>query len=94
MKTSDQIVFKLYFIEKSPIAKDFIIKLRSFLDENLKAGYSLEAIDILTYPDKVAEDNIMASPTLIKEKPSPSKRIVGGIKWEHLIEDFNLSEKK
>lgn len=90
MNTSTEIHLKLYFIEKSPTAGEFVLKLRSFLDSNLKTGYTLEVIDILTHPEKAIQDNILASPTLVKEKPIPPKRIVGGVKWDILLKEFNL----
>lgn len=92
MSVSNNIEFKLYIIEKSPIAKEVIFKLRSFLDFHLKVGYKLEIIDILKFPEIAVSDKIMASPTLIKEKPLPPKRIVGNIHIKNIIKEFNLSE--
>ncbi|NJK85371.1 MAG: hypothetical protein HC906_04765 [Bacteroidales bacterium] len=68
-------------------------KLKSFLEANFNGEYSLETIDILTSPELAIKDNILASPTLIKEKPNPPKRIVGGLNWENLLQDFSDSKK-
>jgi circadian clock protein KaiB len=92
MTSHIEIVFKLYIIEKSPRAKETIVKLKSFLDSNLKIGYKLDVIDILTFPEKAVNDNVMASPTLIKEKPLPPKRVVGGIHFKNIVTEFDLAE--
>jgi len=47
-------------------------------------------IDILAHPDKAVMDNVMASPTLIKDKPYPQKRVVGSIHFSRLLADLNL----
>jgi circadian clock protein KaiB len=91
MKTQTDITFKLYIIKRSHTSSDTILKLKSYLDSNFNAKYQLEVIDILSFPEKAVKDNVMASPTLIKETPSPAKRIIGRIQYNHLITEFNLS---
>jgi len=85
------ILFRLYIIKQAPSASETILKLKSFLDSNFKNSYTLDVIDILAYPEKAIMDNIMASPTLIKVKPHPQKRVVGGIHFSRLLADLNLS---
>jgi circadian clock protein KaiB len=84
-----EIWLRLYIIEKSPNTPDTLSNLKFCLNE-LRNGYKLEVIDILTSPEMIIRDNIMASPTLIKVQPPPSKRIVGTIPYNSLIREFDL----
>lgn len=89
MNTKEEIWLKLYIIEKSPNTPETLNKLRALLDQ-YSENYKLEIIDILKAPEMIINDNIMASPTLIKVKPLPSKRIVGNIQFNNLVSEFNL----
>ncbi len=53
--------------------------LKSLLDEELKGRYSLEVINVLDNPERAQEDNILATPTLIKASPPPERRVVGDL---------------
>jgi len=39
----------------------------------------LEVIDISEHPEVAQEDNILATPTLIKKLPPPIRRIIGDL---------------
>jgi len=89
MNNQEETLLRLYIIEKSPTTPDTVKKLRSILD-SIKGKYQLEVIDILKSPDMIISDNILASPTLIRVKPLPPKRIVGSIPFNSLISEFDL----
>jgi circadian clock protein KaiB len=91
MNTDEKIMLKLYIIKQTPAATETILKLKSFLDSKFRNTYSLDVIDILSSPEKAIQDKVMASPTLIKVKPFPSKRIVGNIHYSRLLSEFNLT---
>ena len=42
-------------------------------------GYKMIIIDILTHPEEAEKDNVLATPTLIKELPPPLRRVVGSL---------------
>jgi circadian clock protein KaiB len=89
MNNQEETLLRLYIIEKSPTALETVSKLKSVL-EGLKGTYQLEVIDILKSPEMIINDNILASPTLIRVKPLPPKRIVGSIPFNSLISEFDL----
>ena len=91
MNTRNEIIFNLYIVGKSPDALRMVQRLKSLLDTNIKSGYTLNVIDILQNPDVALSDNILASPTLIRVKPLPVKRIVGMVPFKNLIAEFELS---
>ena len=89
METKEEICLKLYIIGCSNASNEMIIKLTTLLDANIK-NYTLEIIDILKNPEQTIAANILASPTLIKVKPFPEKRIIGNFPFNSLIKELNL----
>ena len=53
--------------------------VKSLLNEELKGRYSLEVINVLDNPQRAENDNILATPTLIKAAPPPERRVVGDL---------------
>ena len=45
----------------------------------MKNNYEITIVDVLEQPAIAEEDKIMATPTLIKLTPYPSRRIVGDL---------------
>lgn len=83
MEDKVSLKFYLYMIE-TPKNLRMVSELRHVLKERFDDKFSLEVIDILNNPEIAEEQNIFATPTLIKKAPLPSKRIIG---------DFTSGEK-
>ena len=49
-------------------------------ERNLKDNYVLEVIDIYQEPMLTRRNQIVATPTLIKESPPPVRRFIGGLR--------------
>lgn len=71
--------FKIYLIEKNQSSKELLHKVTSILNNRFRNNYSLEIVDILKNPEIAINDNILATPTLLKEYPLPARRIIGDI---------------
>lgn len=57
---------------------DAIVKtLEEIIGEADEGMYSLKIIDVIENPEKAQEYQILATPTLQKDKPPPAVRIVG-----------------
>ena len=56
-----------------------IANIRKFCDLHLKNRFNLEVIDIYQQPALVRADQIIATPTLIKRRPAPLRRLVGSL---------------
>ena len=54
-------------------------KLTQICDQELNGDYEVKIINILDNPQLAEGDRVLATPTLIKELPSPVKRIIGDI---------------
>ncbi len=48
-------------------------------EARLKGRYSLEVVDMYKQPRRAREEDIVASPTLIKSRPLPLRKLVGSM---------------
>ncbi|MBP5856076.1 hypothetical protein KAJ83_03585 [Marivibrio halodurans] len=51
--------------------------LRELLGHNFPDQYRLEVIDIRQNPAALEEDDVLATPTLVKRTPPPPSRLIG-----------------
>ena len=74
------IVLQLFIAGRTPRTDNAIATLRQLVDEHL-SGYPCELVivDVLTDPQQAEDRQILATPTLIKESPSPQRRIIGDL---------------
>jgi len=70
---------RLYITGTTPRSSHAIANIRALCDEFLPGHYDLEVIDIYQQPTEAAKEQIIAAPTLIKEFPSPAKRLIGDL---------------
>lgn len=75
-------VFRLYVSNASPISARAIVNARVFLDAHLKGFYSLEILNISDHVLMARDDQIVASPTLVRVKPAPIRRLIGDLSNE------------
>ena len=80
-QTNDQThyVLKLYITGTTARSSAAIANIRSLCDEHLAGRYDLQVVDIYQQPSLAAGEQIIAAPTLVKELPSPVKRMVGDL---------------
>jgi circadian clock protein KaiB len=71
-------ILRLYVTGSTPRSLRAIYNLKRFCDEYLQ-DYDLQIIDIYETPNAAREAQIIASPTLIKKLPAPSRRFVGDL---------------
>jgi circadian clock protein KaiB len=53
--------------------------VRALCDEHLEGRYQLEVIDLYEQPALARTDQIIASPTLVKRRPLPQRRLIGDL---------------
>ncbi|MFO8102354.1 MAG: circadian clock KaiB family protein [Dehalococcoidia bacterium] len=70
---------KLYVTNMTPKIEGSVEKLRQVCDQELNGEYDFKIINILENPQLAEGDRVLATPTLIKELPTPVKRIIGDI---------------
>ncbi len=69
--------FKLYVAGRTPRSLQAIANLKEFCEEQLEGRYRIEVVDLLANPKLAGKDQILATPTLVKERPLPARRLVG-----------------
>ena len=66
--------------------------MRQLFDEHLKDRYKLRVINVARQPEKAHRADVLATPTLIKLRPTPVQRVVGDlIVGDCLLEEFGIA---
>ncbi|CAH0348285.1 circadian clock KaiB family protein [Aquabacterium sp. CECT 9606] len=85
-------VLSLYISGTTPHSAKALVSIRDICEAHLPGRYQLEIIDILLHPDKVAQDQIIATPTLVKRSPLPVRRFIGDMSQkERILRGLGLS---
>ena len=69
--------FRLYVTGKAPKSMQIEAALKAALKDIITDEGSFEIIDLLESPHSADQDNVFATPTLVKASPLPSKKIIG-----------------
>lgn len=70
---------RLYVAGQTPKSITALANLKRICDEHMEGQYHIEVIDLMENPQLARRDQIVAIPTLIRELPSPLKRIIGDL---------------
>ncbi len=73
----ERYVLRLYVAGTTPRSASAVVNVRKVCEEHLAGKYDLEVIDVLRNPEKAAEGQVLAAPTLVKHLPLPMKRFIG-----------------
>lgn len=69
--------------------------LKRICDEYLKGEYDIEVIDLLKNPQLAKGDQIVAIPTLVRNLPTPVKKIIGDLSsTERVLVGLDIKERK
>ncbi|MEI7475505.1 MAG: circadian clock KaiB family protein [bacterium] len=78
-------IFKLYVYGHSSECDLALYNLKNICKKHLNNNYEIQLIDIEEYPNQSEEARLIALPTLIKESPSPIRRIIGNLEDEEKV---------
>jgi circadian clock protein KaiB len=70
---------RLYVAGQTPRSVTALANLKRICDEHMNGEYAVEVIDLMENPQLARRDQIVAIPTLVRELPSPLKRIIGDL---------------
>jgi circadian clock protein KaiB len=73
----EKLVLQLYVSGMSPRSMEAIENIKRLCDEHLTDAFELEIIDIYKNPEVASQQQIVFSPSLIKNLPLPKKTLVG-----------------
>ena len=87
-------VLRLYVTGMTPKSTQAIVNVQELCEKHLAGRYELEVIDIYQQPTRIKEEQIIASPTLIKKLPVPLRRLIGTMAdTEKLLAGIDLKPK-
>ncbi len=72
-----KILLRLFVAGNTQQTQSLIAKLHALCETNLAGDYQLEVIDITQQPALARQQQIIATPTLVKYLPEPKKMLVG-----------------
>ncbi|HXN82306.1 MAG TPA: circadian clock protein KaiB [Myxococcales bacterium] len=75
----EQYVLRLYVAGLTPRSRQAIANITSICEEYLQGRYDLEVIDVFKRPVLAREEQIVATPTLVKKLPAPLRRLIGDL---------------
>lgn len=69
----------LYVAGQTPKSTAAIENLKRICEDHLPGKYVVEVIDLRQQPHLAREHNIVAIPTLVRELPTPIRKIIGDL---------------
>jgi circadian clock protein KaiB len=73
---------RLYVAGTTPRSLRAVQNIKRICDAELQNHYRLEVVDVYKEPGRLAEDQVVAIPTLIKFAPGDVKRLIGDLSQE------------
>lgn len=69
--------FRLYVTGNTPRSIRAVEAVRQLCEEYLRGLYRLEVFDIHQHPELAKSEQLVAAPTLVRQRPLPIRRLVG-----------------
>ena len=87
-------ILRLFVAGATARSHQAVLRVRQLCEAELKNNCTLEVIDIYQQPHLARENQIVATPTLIKEFPRPVRRFIGNLlNTAGLFAELNLVAK-
>ena len=88
-------LLRLYVTGTTPASARAIERVHVFCEAHLRGRYQLEVIDIYQKPALARDEQIIATPTLIKVLPVPLRRVIGDLsKTDRVLFGLDLREQR
>jgi circadian clock protein KaiB len=79
IRPAGKFVLRLFVAGATVRSRQAILRVRQLCEAELKDNCTLEVIDIYQQPHLARDNQIVATPTLIKELPKPVRRFIGNL---------------
>jgi circadian clock protein KaiB len=70
---------RLFVTGTTPRSARAIQNITAICEDNLRGRYDLEVIDIYQHPEHVKSEQIVVTPTLVKQFPLPLRKLIGDL---------------
>lgn len=78
-KKSEFFELRLYVAGQTPKSLTALNNLKKICKEHMDEQYRIEVIDLLANPQLARGDQILAIPTLVRNLPTPIRKIIGDL---------------
>lgn len=90
-----KLILQLYVSGMSQKSMEAIENIKHLCDEHLQGSFELEIIDLYKNPEMASEQQIVFSPSLVKQLPLPRKTLIGTFgDTEKVIKGLGISIKE
>ena len=76
---TDKISLRLFITGRTLRSERAVANLQRLCEEQLGERCDLHIVDVLEQPQLAEKERIIATPTLIREWPPPSRRVIGDL---------------
>jgi circadian clock protein KaiB len=70
---------RLYVAGQTPKSITALANLKRLCEGHLAGRYRIEVVDLLKWPHLARRDEIVAIPTLVRQLPTPIRKIIGDL---------------
>ena len=81
-KPEAEYLFRLFVSGLTPRSQGAIEHLREYCKRHLDGRYRIEVVDLYQSPERAAQEQIVATPTLLQIRPTPQRRLIGDLSNE------------
>ncbi len=93
--SKEKYVLRLYVAGMTRRSMQAIESIKKICEDQLKGCYELEVIDVKQQPSRLKEEDIIATPTLVKKLPLPIRKLIGDLSSdERVVVGLNLLPQK
>ena len=93
LEDTQHYVLRLYVTGMTPRSTRAISAVRAICEGFLAGRFDLEIIDVYQQPALIRDEQIFATPTLVKKGPDPERRMIGDMSnRERLMAGLGLRE--
>ena len=88
-------VLRLYITGQSNLSSSSVRNLLRVCQDHLAEKYDIQVIDICQQPELARADQIIATPTLVRTRPTPVKKFVGNLaNQQQLLQGLGIRDEK
>jgi circadian clock protein KaiB len=72
-------VLRLYVTGMTPRSTEAVAMIKGLCEDLLATNYDLEVVDVYQDPSRACAEQIVAAPTLVRQRPLPERRLIGNL---------------
>jgi circadian clock protein KaiB len=73
------LLLRLYVAGSAPNSLSAIANTKAICEEHFSAGHEIEIVDLLESPLKALADGVVVTPTLLRLRPLPVRKVIGNL---------------